>query len=1316
MPIYRLFFLLSLFLSLSVSTSAQNVKIVKVVDSASGKAIKSASVKHGNGDMTMTNADGLFTVSEEQGGNVTLSCVGYIKEDVVIKDSLSVIRMVPSVRVLPELTVNSWNITMKAILKEQARQMKKGKKLRGNYLYRQSTSVDGRMTSIIEAFFDGRNVGSIRDLKIITGRYSEQDMRHGKFTHSANFFPLSQMQLFNPAMKLGIYDRVLPLFVGYEQFYDVDHELIDYDGRSAYKVNFQPKDPDTKREMFVGTLYIDSKSYSLLAAEGEIRNLFVVQNYSSLNEKYAFGTVKCSLRYDDSSGYSQVESVSITADYDNTRFNSTLYNVGERKVKREKTTKPLRDLRHQIDAVGQDNKFWKENEIIMRTQGESDLLYHMGASYVPSPANDAIDKLGVEICNNPQIQEKIYMHIDNQSYYVGDTLWWKAYVVSADDLKPTDISRILYVELLTPDGYLTERQQVYLGGDGTAYGQFELKDSLYSGYYELRAYTKWNLNFNVTERKHDSTNKYIFYNKQFEKDYFRQFEGLYSRVIPIYEKPEKAGDFGDKRMVPRPTQRMYVDKPELKVSFYPEGGRLIEGIRSRVAFEIKDMDGLAVDAEGLMENDSVIRPVHQGRGFFYYTPDKHNRDIDFRFLTKKYSFKLPKADKQGCVMEYDVDNECMKIDGNVPLGALSVSCRGKVSHFERMEKDVQQTVLYLRRLDLPTGINDIVVYDTLAQPLASRLVFINKNDIGRILDVDLPQKASRYDSLSLQIRNNDFFSTALKRVSVSVRDVTNDDASFDNGNIMTDMLLSGDLKGFVAYPAYYFASDDREHRHKLDLLMMVQGWRKYKRAEQLRYRPEQKMVYEGRVLTPLDDLMTELPIEIKDTLDRGKVLYVQDGLKTHEDARKAGRRIDARRIEPDYIDDTDSELMDQYEDDIDNFDAAFYEVPELELNLGSQIEPTKRAKKQLRKERKQIYVEAELVVGDKISGIVVKPDKQGKFSFTIPQYYDNGILFITAYQQKDSLKNNLMSGNNRLWTKNFYPDYYIKREMFYPQYCEPYSWYQTHKPDILDFTDEEADDSIMTNNRLEGDHMLQNVYVRKRRKSKHAIDYTKPAIFRDAYDLYNEVTDLGLCYGVFSPIDFPKQAACSVMGYLDLANSYKWDARINQATFAKSYTNINATRNSDPNFATIPMEMMDHLNTRSIKPNEVLDLRLARIQSVAIYSDYDKRKGTHLEQDDKADVTINYVTIPDDGIRYVYRDRRYIWPGVNYPEEFYSPDYSKEKPAEPTDYRRTLYWNPNAQLDDAGSFTATFYNNSRDSRLKVTTCGLSADGLLYYNK
>ena len=96
-----------------------------------------------------------------------------------------------------------------------------------------------------------------------------------------------------------------------------------------------------------------------------------------------------------------------------------------------------------------------------------------------------------------QVQEKVYLHTDNQCYFVGDTLWYKAYVVRADNLKPTDLSRILYVELLSPDGLLVERQQIVVNPKGYTCGQFVLTDSLYSGYYEMRAYTKL-----LTQRLH----------------------------------------------------------------------------------------------------------------------------------------------------------------------------------------------------------------------------------------------------------------------------------------------------------------------------------------------------------------------------------------------------------------------------------------------------------------------------------------------------------------------------------------------------------------------------------------------------------------------------------------------------------------------------------------------------------------------------------------------------------------------------------------------------------------------------------------------
>ena len=45
-------------------------------------------------------------------------------------------------------------------------------------------------------------------------------------------------------------------------------------------------------------------------------------------------------------------------------------------------------------------------------------------------------------------REKAYLHFDNTSYYVGDTIWFKAYVTLAEKQVFSSISRPLYMELV----------------------------------------------------------------------------------------------------------------------------------------------------------------------------------------------------------------------------------------------------------------------------------------------------------------------------------------------------------------------------------------------------------------------------------------------------------------------------------------------------------------------------------------------------------------------------------------------------------------------------------------------------------------------------------------------------------------------------------------------------------------------------------------------------------------------------------------------------------------------------------------------------
>ena len=92
-------------------------------------------------------------------------------------------------------------------------------------------------------------------------------------------------------------------------------------------------------------------------------------------------------------------------------------------------------------------------------------------------------------------REKAYLHFDNTSYYVGDTIWFKAYVTLAEKQVFSSISRPLYVELVDQAGHIADKQIIKLT-QGEGNGQFVLSKSMLSGYYEVRAYTRWMLAFN----------------------------------------------------------------------------------------------------------------------------------------------------------------------------------------------------------------------------------------------------------------------------------------------------------------------------------------------------------------------------------------------------------------------------------------------------------------------------------------------------------------------------------------------------------------------------------------------------------------------------------------------------------------------------------------------------------------------------------------------------------------------------------------------------------------------------------------------------
>ena len=910
-------------------------------------------------------------------------------------------------------------------------------------------------------------------------------------------------------------------------------------------------------------------------------------------------------------------------------------------------------------------------------------------------------RAALESASDSRVQEKVYVHTDNSCYFVGDTLWYKAYVVRADNLMPTDMSRLLYVELLSPDGLLVERQQIIISGTGHTCGQFVLEDSLYSGYYELRAYTRWQLNFNMRHHKYSIHDTWLFYNKQMAADYFRIWDGLYSRVLPVYGKPEKAGDYDVRRMYQRPKTHVPPRKKDkLTVSFYPEGGHLIEGVENRVAFDVTDQFGEAVTIQGTVGTDDAtaqtIYTEFMGRGSFTVTPSSKRLKARFRWRDKNYDFDLPKAESSGAAFRLDggqLTVEARQLAADKHYG-VSVLCRGALHYFEEVSLANGKTVLALPLDSLPSGVCDVTLFDDDGKILADRLFFVNHHEQDDALitaPIETTHTYEPYERIELPIQCQGI--TEPTNISLSIRDTRTDEPTYDNNNLLTSMLLSSELRGFIAYPSYYFEKDDEQHRRHLDLLMMVQGWRKYKWEELAdtaftpRYQPETTLTIEGAVYKMLNLNPVE-PDEV-DSWQYGVGML----------ARKTGEQED-------YVDPFAEETS-QENEIIGSHDDATTEVGTFsDIEFGSLGSANDHIGVNHGNLKREVMVEAELVVGRQIVGSTQKT-QEGRFLFEIPPFYGAGYLNLKAYKESDSIKKNMLSRKDaKVLNEDAFPDFYVKRDLFYPMFTHDYTFYEKHQPDV---TAEELADTLSDYSMENDVHQLGNVNVKGRRRGARAIDWKKPAFVLDAYELYNNITDYGLSFGKLDMRQFPVQVCRYLYGNMNRYNSFRVDGRIDGATYYRNYS---------PYTSDGEAEQAGLFRANRTSQSVYAKLKLNRLQDIRVFSDYEPRSedSTIFQSHYSADATVEMVSIPDDGKQVTYRDRHYVFTGINAPEDFYQPDYSERQPEEPTDYRRTLYWNPNVITDENGCFTAVFYNKSSQSRIKMSAAGVTADGRLLHNR
>ena len=415
----------------------------------------------------------------------------------------------------------------------------------------------------------------------------------------------------------------------------------------------------------------------------------------------------------------------------------------------------------------------------------------------------------IDVFNKLLPQEKVYLHFDNTAYYMGEKMWFKAYVIRSDNYRPTSVSKVLYVELLDRTGNVIDTQKLHIDQNGQTSGTFDLNKVLAGGFYEVRAYTRYMLNW-------DSS-------------------WLFSRVFPIFEAPEKEGDYSVSSLGGTDWQPREAEQEQTinKVAFFPEGGHLVENLPCRVAFEVRDKKGLPVNGVGeLLDGDVKVRDVRtsdEGRGVFAFTPQT-GKKYTLKLKSdkgKNYEQDLPMAENVGCGIHVQQKNHSWLLDlassADLPSDSLGIvlTAHGALRHLDVVASS-RQVSLALPDSVVADGVNRVSIIDKQGQILADRLFFQYPRVTIDSIGVQVKEKAL----LPSQNINLSFHTHPSTIFSLSIRDADKEKngSSLDCANWL---LLAGELHGYVAHPDYYLESDDEAHRQAADLLMMVQGWRRY---------------------------------------------------------------------------------------------------------------------------------------------------------------------------------------------------------------------------------------------------------------------------------------------------------------------------------------------------------------------------------------------------------------------------------------------------------------------------------------------------------
>ena len=455
----------------------------------------------------------------------------------------------------------------------------------------------------------------------------------------------------------------------------------------------------------------------------------------------------------------------------------------------------------------------------------------MLSSVYASAQNAATDPLLQQFDSYRQavLQEKLFLHTDKNSYLSGEICWFKIYNVDAAFNRPLSLSKLAYTEVLDKNNKPVLQAKITLK-DGDGNGSLQLPVTLPSGRYKLRAYTNWMKNFGT--------------------DYF--FEKALTIINPkkIYEEDTVKA------------------KDDYDIRFFPEGGNLVNGIRSKLAFRVVNQNGKGITCYGGVMNEkgdtvATYATLKFGMGNFEFTPEEGHSYKAFIILSdgRKTTRDLPVTYNNGYAMQLvNEGNYQLKITVRTPLTNNGIS--PVVYLFAHTRSSVKLVLsgniqsghaeFLVDKNKLGDGISHFTVFNADRHPVCERLFFKYPSQNLR-LGINADQQAFELrKKINLHISSGDDTQQPVAAdMSMAVYRIDSLQG-LDDADISSYLWLSSDLAGSIESPGYYFSNDGIGTEEAMDNLMLTSGWRRFRWEEiQQNKKPVFEFIpeYKGHIIT-----------------------------------------------------------------------------------------------------------------------------------------------------------------------------------------------------------------------------------------------------------------------------------------------------------------------------------------------------------------------------------------------------------------------------------------------------------------------------------